>query len=243
MNFTPKTIVIIKLFTMLYDEKGLSNGNDPCLYFPPAGETLTANYGEFNKISDQLLWNAFKRGDEPAFIRIYNDYSGLLYYYGCKYSPDKELVRDCLQDFFLYLRKNKSGFGDTNSIKLYLLKAFRRRIIEYLKKDKCQFNVKEPSEYIQFGVEASIEVVYINKQIKAEQMERLNKAINTLDPIEQEAIYYFYFKGLSYEQIARIFNFSHVSSARRVMYRSLRQLRHFFRVMDPHCEVPMCQLQ
>ena len=163
-----------------------------------------------------------------AFIRIYNTYSSTLYYNGCKYSPDKELVRDCLQDFFIYLRKNRSGFGDTTSIKLYLLKAFKRRIIEYLKKSSSQFNVKDPSKYEPFGVELSIEAVYINKQVKAEQLEKLNKAIRTLNNLEQKAIYYFYFKGLSYEEIAEIFKFSHVSSARRVMYRSLRQLRSFF---------------
>jgi RNA polymerase sigma-70 factor (ECF subfamily) len=120
------------------------------------------------------------------------------------------------------------GFGDTNSIKLYLLKAFRRKVFEYLKKDRCQLNIKEPSEFAQFGVESSIEAVYISKQVKAEQLERLGKALKTLDRIEQEVIYYFYFKGLSYEEIAEIFKFSHVSSARRVMYRSLKQLRVFF---------------
>lgn len=110
---------------------------------------------------------------------------------------------------------------------MYLLKAFRRRVIEYLKKNNWQYNVKEPNEYAHFGVELSIEAVYINKQVKAEQLEELNKALRKLNRIEREAIYYFYFKGLSYEQIAEIFKFSHVSSARRVMYRSLRQLRSF----------------
>ncbi len=138
------------------------------------------------------------------------------------------MVRDCLQDFFLYLRKNKLGFGDTNSIKLYLLKAFKRRVIEYLKKNSAHACVKERSEYIHGEVELSIEAVYINKQLQAEQLEKLNKALSTLNSIEKEAIYYFYFKGLSYEQIAKKFNFSHVSSARRVMYRSLKQLRSFY---------------
>jgi RNA polymerase sigma-70 factor (ECF subfamily) len=174
------------------------------------------------------LWDAFKKGDELAFIRIYKTYSPLLYDYGCKYSQDKEMVRDCLHDFFLYLKKNKLGFGDTTSIKLYLFKSFRRRIVDYLKKNNYDFNLREPSEYSPLNVESSIEAVYINKQINAEQLEKLSKALNALDSKERKAIYYFYFKGLSYEQIAEVFNFAHVSSARRVMYRSLRQLRHFF---------------
>lgn len=213
---------------MLYEEVILPTGNASRLTFSPQKKTVHPACCDHSKWPDELLWDAFKEGDELAFIQIYTNYSGMLFDYGCKYSPDKELVRDCLQDFFLYLRKNKSGFGDTNSIKLYLLKGFRRRVIDYLKKSSRQFNVKEPSEYTQFGVELSIEAIFINKQVKAEQLEKLNKALMKLDRVEKEAIYYFYFKGLSYEKIAEIFNFSHVSSARRVIYRSLRQLRNYF---------------
>ena len=179
-------------------------------------------------MTDKVLWNAFKKGDEAAFERIYKNYSTLLFDYGCRYSSDREMVRDCLQDFFLYLKKNRSGFSDTTSIKLYLLKAFKRRILEYLKRNKYAFTLKEPSEYSHLNVESSIEAVYISKQINAEQLEKLQKALGALDSKERKAIYYFYFRGLSYEQIAEMFNFAHVSSARRVMYRSLRQMRNFF---------------
>jgi len=187
-----------------------------------------AETSDHNSLPDTLLWNTFKQGDELAFIEIYKGYYKMLFNYGCKYSADKELVRDCLQDFFIYLRKNKLGLGTTNSIKLYLFKAFRRRIIEYLRKNNHQYSLREPSEYPQFGVESSIEAIYINKQIKAEQLEKLNRALKTLEHKERKAIYYFFFKGFSYEQIAEMFKFSHVSSARRVMYRSLRQLRNCF---------------
>ena len=205
---------------MLYEERTLRHS---ITCSPPRLNILDSR-----KNSDHALWESFKKGDEQAFCRIYNSYAEMLYHYGCKYSADKELVRDCLHDFFLYLKNNRAGFSSTNSLKLYLLKAFRRRVIEYRKKNRCQFNIEEPAEFAPFGVESCIETVYINKQVKAEQLARLNKALKTLDRIEQEVIYYFYYKGLSYEEIACIFKFSHVSSARRVMYRSLRQLRVFF---------------
>ncbi|MEJ7768222.1 MAG: sigma-70 family RNA polymerase sigma factor [Chitinophagaceae bacterium] len=213
---------------MPYEEITLPEGILQCMPFSTPSRAVTTSPADPGKLPDQLLWSAFKTGDEPAFTKIYNNYSPILYQYGCQYSCDKELVRDCLQDFFLYLRKNRLGFGETNSIRLYLLKAFRRRIFEYLKKSKLRVCVNEPVGLAQFGVELSIEAVYINKQVKAEQLEKLNKALSTLKQLEQKAIYYFYFEGLNYEQIAEIFQFSHVSSARRVMYRGLRQLRGCF---------------
>jgi RNA polymerase sigma-70 factor (ECF subfamily) len=176
-----------------------------------------------------LLWEAFKNGDEIAFVAIYNKYATLLFDYGCRYSSDKEMVRDCLQDFFLYLKKNKKGFSETNSIKNYLFKAFRRRVVEYRKKNAVGFSLDQPFDH-SLNPSESGEAIYINKQVKADQLEKLDKALTTLDSKEREAIYYFYFKGLSYEQIAERLKFAHVSSARRVMYRSIKQLRSFLMV-------------
>src|SRR5688500_6200565 len=100
---------------MLY-EKTL-NDAVPCFAVPAPVKTVATNLIDHSKMTDQLLWDAFKKGDERAFIRIYNSYSRLLYHYGCKFTQDKEMVRDCLQDFFLYLRNNKMGFGDISSIR------------------------------------------------------------------------------------------------------------------------------
>ncbi len=185
-----------------------------------------------SKVPDQQLWGAFKTGDELAFIKIYKSYYRQLFDYGCRYSADTEMIKDCLHDFFLYLRKNRLGFSDTNAIKPYLFKAFRRRVIDYLKKKNYQLNLEEPSKYAALNVECSSEVIYINKQIYAEQSARLSKALGTLDKKGRKAIYYFYFKGHSYQQIAELLQLSHVSSARRVMYRSLRQLRNFLAIQN-----------
>ena len=90
---------------MLYEETTLQNDYFPCSTFIPYKKEKTLHYPDQEELSDKILWEAFKQGDELAFIRIYKNYSKLLYDYGCKYSPDKEMVRDCLQDFFLYLKK------------------------------------------------------------------------------------------------------------------------------------------
>lgn len=220
---------------MLYERTTLPHDQFSSPAFIPYKEERNVNFLDQDKLSDKILWEAFKQGDELAFIRIYKNYSKALFDHGCKYSADKEMVRDCLQDFFLYLRKNRLGFGNTNSIKLYLFKAFRRRVLDYHKKNSSDFIVNQPLAFSEVSSELSIESIYINKQVKAEQLEKLNKALTTLDRKERQAIYYFYFKGLSYEQIAERFNFSHVSSARRVMYRGLRQLRHFLAIGRVEC--------
>jgi len=178
-----------------------------------------------SKQPEEDIWKAFKNGDEAAFIHIYNRYANVLFNYGCQFTADRELVKDCLQDFFIYLRKNRAGFSDTASVKLYLLKAFKRRVVEYLKKYSKENEKNESFLFFQFPVELSSETIYINRQIEEEQIHNLNMALKALDSKEREAIYYFYYEGLSYEQIATLFNFTHVSSARRVVYRGLAHLR------------------
>ncbi|MDQ3842817.1 MAG: sigma-70 family RNA polymerase sigma factor [Bacteroidota bacterium] len=209
---------------MLYERNLLVREEISCSF--PSNVFGIYNNVDYGKLSDKLVWEAFKRGDELAFAHIYKVYSNILYNYGCQFSQDKEMVRDCLQDFFLYLKKNGKGFGETNSIKMYLFKAFKRRVIDYHKKCNSEFRLHKMFAFSQFTMELSSESKYINQQIKAEQLEKLNKALKTLDSKERDAIYYFYYKGLSYEKIAEILNFSHVSSARRIMYRSLRHLRN-----------------
>lgn len=191
----------------------------------PSTKNKRLHDGDALNSSDNELWLAFKNGDEAAFIHIYNEYANVLFNYGCQFTPDRELVKDCLQDFFIYLRKNRAGLGDTAYMKMYLLKAFKRRVIEYLKKYSKECEKNESFLFFQFPVELSSETIYINRQIEDEQIHRLNQALRALDSKEREAIYYFYYEGLSYEQIAGIFNFSHVSSARRLVYRGLSQLR------------------
>ena len=194
----------------------------------PTNSTGKTNFSAQTKFPDHLLWETFKSGDEFAFITIYKTHCNTLFNYGCQFTTDKELVKDCLQDFFIYLRKNKTGFGQTNSIKLYLLKSFKRRVIDYLKKNNIDLCSNDDFYFLPFPVELSYESVYINQEDKLEQVEKLNKGLRALDAKEREAIYYFYYEGLSYEQIAGILNFTHVSSARRIMYRGLKHLRAFF---------------
>jgi RNA polymerase sigma-70 factor (ECF subfamily) len=193
--------------------------------------SLINNGVDFTKKSkkwdDQILWALFKGGDEAAFIIIYQDYCNLLFNYGCQFCQDEELIKDCLQDFFVYLREKRKNLGDTTSIKLYLMKAFKRRVIDYLNKHQKQNKKQEEFLLFQFPIEMSSEDIYIKNQLEEEEIITLKKALESLDVKEREAIYYFYYEKLTYEQIAIILEFSHVSSARRLIYRGLGKLRKF----------------
>jgi RNA polymerase sigma factor (sigma-70 family) len=178
-----------------------------------------------DKTSDAELWNTFKQGDEAAFVDIYKTYVNRLYNYGVKFCGDKELVKDCLQDFFIYLRKNREKLGDTTSIKFYLFKAFRRRVVDYIKTRQSEQRRNELASGFQLQIEVSDEVKFIDHQLQEQQLARLNSAIDALTEKEREAIFYYFYEGLSYHDIAEILNFTHIASARRLIYRALASIK------------------
>jgi RNA polymerase sigma-70 factor (ECF subfamily) len=178
-----------------------------------------------DKASDGELWSAFRQGDEAAFVDIYKTYANKLYNYGTKFCSDRELVKDCLQDFFIYLRKNRESLGDTTSIKFYLFKAFRRRVVDYIKAQETEQQKNQLAEVFQLQIEVSDEVKFIDRQLHEQQLQRLNNAIAALTEKEREAIFYYFYEGLSYQDIAKLLRFTHTASARRLIYRSLANIK------------------
>jgi RNA polymerase sigma factor (sigma-70 family) len=200
-----------------------SQNKEVNLFFP-AGKDDPHRNAQIS-VSDAERWTAFKQGDEAAFVDIYKTYANKLYNYGTKFCTDKELVKDCLQDFFIYLRKNRETLGDTVSIKFYLFKAFRRRVVDYIKAVASEQKKNELANVFQLQIEVSHEVKFIDLQLHEQQFQKLNNAINALTEKEREAIFHYFYEGLSYKEIAAIMNFTHIASARRLIYRALASIR------------------
>lgn len=61
------------------------------------------------RIRDYEIWQQFRQGKESAFIHIYDLYFDLLYHYSQQFSKDKSLIKDCIQDLFLDIRRNRQS--------------------------------------------------------------------------------------------------------------------------------------
>ncbi len=182
------------------------------------------NFQKKFKENDESIWFNFKSGDEEAFILLYKKYANTLFGYGCRFSKDQELVKDCLQDFFVYLRDKRTGLGTPVSLKSYLLKAFKRRILDYLKKIDKENKKNKKIAYEEFPIERFYETIHIHKQEETNFV-NLEKALKSLKSKEKEAIYCYYYQNLSYEEIADVFGFTHISSSRRLIYKALSKIR------------------
>lgn len=174
--------------------------------------------------TDVEAWDAFRQGNESAFIFIYEVYFNVLFGYGFSIVPDPNLVKDSLQDLFIELRERRGNLGPTDSIKFYLFKALKRKLLKEISKwpgNKDSLDAV-PADF-QFTL--SYEAQLIDRQLTAEKISRLNEAIGKLSRRQREIIYYSFFEGFNYVQIQEIMGLESHQSVRNLMYKALRELR------------------
>lgn len=148
------------------------------------------------------LWTGLLQGDESLFYRLYNTlYTGVLAY-GLKFSPDRELVKDAINQTFLYLWQKHASLPDAQSPQAYILTAFKRRLISMLESRQGIPSSSEWPETWNEPAETSHEQVLVHQDDTYRLQEAVSAAIASLPPRKQQLIRLKYLEGLSYREIA-----------------------------------------
>ena len=186
-------------------------------------------YTTFGKISDistmstPSLWQRMKSGEQQALRQIYDEYVDLLYQYGAKFTPAKELVQDCIQDIFVDIWNNRLTISDTDNIKKYLLVAVRNRIFRQLSRVETKYSTQQPEES-HFEATLAIDEILAQQAYSEERLQALKTAFEALSKRQQEAIYLKYYSDLEYESICEVMGVSY-QSARNLVSGGLKILR------------------
>lgn len=85
---------------------------------------------------ESLLWKRFLSGDNEAYTCIYKRYVQVLFSSALQYTMDKELIKDCIQDVFEKLYKNRHKIKSTDNVKAYLFVILKNSLINALQKEK-----------------------------------------------------------------------------------------------------------
>jgi len=175
-----------------------------------------------------LLWNTFQKGDREAFARIYNLYIEELLSYGYRVTSNRQLIKDSIQDLFLHLWLHRENLSETDSVKFYLFRALRNRIIRNMEKG---FLVSETPEDILANIigDLPFEHDLMQRETDEVQISRLQHAIEQLSKRQQEVILFRYHHDFSLEEISRLMNLNN-QSVRNLLHRSISQLRSIFEI-------------
>lgn len=169
------------------------------------------------------LWSDFLQGDKTSFEGIYKQYIRDLLNYGYKVTSDRRLIEDSVQDLFFELWQSRGGLSRTTSIKFYLFRALRYKIVRNLKEDKiASMDSIEKDDNDATGF--SHENYLIELESDSLQMTKLKDAIHRLPQRQQEAINLRYYHNFSNEEIAEIMGINY-QSACKLIYSALKNLK------------------
>ncbi|MBS0030017.1 RNA polymerase sigma factor [Chitinophaga sp. 22321] len=174
---------------------------------------------------EQFLWGRLCEGDRDAFAEIYRRYFPLLFRYCIRFTPDRALVKDVLQDFFSQLFLQRAGLAVTVNLKSYLLVSARRKLFRYLERSAKLPGSLDESTAVLFDLELSPESILINRQHTEQATRLLQQQLNSLTLRQKEAIYLRFYESLTYEEIAEIMVLKEVKYARTLIYRAIAELK------------------
>lgn len=144
-----------------------------------------------------------KEGNGPALVQLYDHYVDVLYGYGKRFTPKSEIIEDAIQDLLTELWHKRERLSVPDSIKAYLLKAFRQKLLRQLSRYK---RLTFLDQYL--NRDNTDDGNYLNElvlsELEAEFQAKLKKSLATLSPKQQEAIILKYTENLTHDEIAEI---------------------------------------
>ena len=172
------------------------------------------------------IWNKFKSGDKEAFEVIYNEHVDFLYSYGTKVTVNSELVEDAIQDLFLYLFSHRDHIITPHFIRYYLLKAFKRILIEKIRLERF-YMPPDNNEHYNFDFSVAMDET-IESELREKKLELVEALIGQLDSQKKEVLFLKFHSGLSYVEIAEIVGIK-ASSVKKLVYRTIFSLREILK--------------
>ncbi|MBD1395684.1 sigma-70 family RNA polymerase sigma factor [Pontibacter sp. JH31] len=173
---------------------------------------------------DELaVWESFKAGSEEGFSLLYGHFAPVMLRYGNRMCPDRELVRDCMQQVFFTLWKSREALGSPVSVRNYLFKCLRNEIVR--KANHTSQHDSLPENY-HFEQEDSYEQVLIQVQTAELTKQRIAELLTRLPARQREVIFLKYYANLKYDEISAIMDIEQ-ESVYKITYKAIAKLQQF----------------
>jgi RNA polymerase sigma factor (sigma-70 family) len=167
-------------------------------------------------------WRALSRGDENALEWLFDNFSQGLFNYGMKIFSDREVVKDCIQDLFSDLWKNRSRLIVPDSPKIYLFKALKYKIFRLVSQDQKKNAMYETLH--ESDVQSSAESIMIDEQTAMENRMAIKNALSKLTQRQREVLVLRYFEDMNHDEIAALLKINK-QSVYNLLYSALASLK------------------
>jgi len=173
-------------------------------------------------LKNRVIWNNFREGSKEALEIIYEENYSSLFYYGLKFTQNRDTIKDVIQELFIELINSGSKLSSTDNIRFYLLKAMRNKLMRHLQ--DTRFSNRVVLDEPEFRLSESIESQMIQKEVEEEKRAKVLNSINKLSQKQQEIVYLRFYNNLPYHEIADLFEVK-IQTVRNLMNRAMNSIR------------------
>ena len=159
--------------------------------------------------NDDELWEGLKQGNKELFLALYKKYYHALLFIGLKEIRDSSLVKDSIQQLFLYLWEKRETIGAAKNIKSYLVSSFLRKLNQDWKKTGKDSGLELTADNHSEDPQPNPEEQLISKDQRGRLGKLLMDRINALPNRQKELIVMRFYEGLSYDEIIEKTSLSH----------------------------------
>ncbi len=148
----------------------------------------------------ELLMKA-SRGDEAAFVVLYERHRTPVFRFACRLLGSAPLAEDITHDCFLSIMRKPDLFQpELASLRTYLCAAARNLAFKQLRRRGIETTVEEPPEPQPTGATPDP----LQRVISGEMTEHVRQAVETLPPLQREAVILFEYHDMSLADVALV---------------------------------------
>lgn len=165
-------------------------------------ETLTSSpIGSETKNASISQWSGFLDGNKRALSSLYHAYYPSLYNYGLRLIGNEELIKDSIQELFLYMWEHRTSINPVRSVKSYLLLSLRRVVLVNIQRDKSRY--LRNKQYVEdlLDDQKNIEDYLISMDDNNRRTNLVKNAYSILSKRQKEVVHMKYFEGFSTDEI------------------------------------------
>jgi RNA polymerase sigma-70 factor (ECF subfamily) len=171
---------------------------------------------EKERIDDRIYVIQAQLGDDDAFMKLVDRYSGRLLYYIRRLLEDADRSDDVLQEVWLTVYKKINTLRDASAFSVWLFRTARNRAIGLLRND---------SRYVFVGRHDESALIDDNRESWFfDDIDKLHRVLRTLSPGQKEAIVLRFFEEMNYQEISDIMGCS-VGTVRSRIHYAKQELR------------------
>lgn len=152
-------------------------------------------------MTDERLLNRASRGDEAAFLLLYERHRDAVFRFAYRLLGSAGLAEDITHDCFLSLLRQPQRFDATRAtLRTYLLAAARNLSSKHFRRAGSEVLVEELTEEPRAAEGAEPLRQLLDEELSSE----VQRAIESLPPLQREALVLFEFEELSLAEIAEV---------------------------------------